>query len=316
MKIASRPTNRRSPKRIFENVLKSDIARSFLRSKVTILVGCITLIFVVTALFAPWMAPHNPYDPESISVMNSFLPPAWVEGADIRFILGTDPVGRDVLSAIIYGTRTSLGIGLASVILAATVGVTLGLISGYYGGGVDAFIMRIAEIQLTFPDILIALLVDGIIRSFLGPGHHGNISIFVVILAISLAYWVHFARVVRATTLVEKSKDYVNAARIAKKSSVYIMARHLLPNILGPVLVIATINLALAIVTEATLSFLGLGLPPTQPSLGTLIRVGNDYLFSGEWWIAIVPGAVLAVMGLSVNLLGDWLRDALNPKLR
>ena len=294
----------------------SDLAYSFRRSKVTVVAGVITLVYVLAALFAPWVAPHDPYDLASVSILDSFLPPAWLEGGDARFLLGTDNVGRDVLSTIIHGSRISLGVGFASVIMAATMGVTLGLISGFVGGRVDAVIMRIAEVQLSFPDILIALLIDGIIRSILGPGAHGNIAFFVVILAISLAYWVQFARTVRATTMVEKGKDYVNAARVAGKNPTYIMFRHLLPNVMGPVLVIATISLALAVVTEATLSFLGVGVPPTQPSLGTLIRVGNDFLFSGEWWITIFPGVALAIMGLSVNLLGDWLRDALNPKLR
>lgn len=294
----------------------SDLAYSFRRSKVTVVAGSITLIYLLAALFAPWVAPHDPYDMASVSVLDAFLPPAWIDGGDSRYLLGTDNVGRDVLSTIIHGSRISLGVGFTSVILAATLGVTLGLISGFAGGRLDAVIMRIAEVQLSFPDILIALLIDGTIRSFLGPGAHGNIAFVVVISAISLAYWVQFARTVRATTMVEKSKDYVNAARVAGKSPAYIMFRHLLPNVMGPVLVIATISLALAIVTEATLSFLGVGVPPTQPSLGTLIRVGNDFLFSGEWWITIFPGVALAIMGLSVNLLGDWLRDALNPKLR
>jgi len=244
------------------------------------------------------------------------MPPAWMEGGDSRYLLGTDNIGRDVFSTIIHGSRISLGVGLASIFFAGSIGVTLGLISGYVGGRTDAFIMRIAEIQLSFPDILIALLIDGTIRSILGPGSHGNIAFIVVIAAISLAYWVQFARTVRSTTMVEKSKEYIQAARVTGKSPLYIMFRHLLPNVMGPVLVISTIMLALAIVTEATLSFLGVGVPPTQPSLGTLIRIGNDYLFSGEWWITIFPGAALAIMGLSVNLLGDWLRDALNPKLR
>lgn len=294
----------------------SDLAYSFRRSKVTVAAGLVTVTYLLCALFAPWIAPHDPYDMASVSVLDSFLPPAWAEGGDSRYLLGTDNVGRDVLSTIIHGSRISLGVGFASVMLAATLGVTLGLISGFVGGRLDAVIMRIAEVQLSFPDILIALLIDGIIRSFLGPGAHGNIAFVVVISAIALAYWVQFARTVRATTMVEKNKDYVNAARVAGKNPAYIMFRHLLPNVMGPVLVIATISLALAIVTEATLSFLGVGVPPTQPSLGTLIRVGNDFLFSGEWWITIFPGVALAIMGLSVNLLGDWLRDALNPKLR
>ena len=311
--IITRSESRRGMARRFWD---SDLAYSFRRSKVAVAAGVITFVYLFAALFAPLIAPHDPYDMASIRILDAFLPPAWVEGGDSRFLLGTDNVGRGVLSTIIHGSRISLGVGLASVILAATLGVTLGLISGFVGGRVDAVIMRIAEVQLSFPDILIALLIDGIIRSILGPGAHGNIAFFVVIAAISLAYWVQFARIVRATTMVEKSKDYISAARVAGKSPSYIMFRHLLPNVMGPVLVIATISLALAIVTEATLSFLGVGVPPTQPSLGTLIRVGNDFLFSGEWWITIFPGIALAIMGLSVNLLGDWLRDALNPKLR
>lgn len=300
----------------FQRMWRSDIAYSFRQSKITMVAGFITMVFMLAALFAPWVAPHDPYDLASISVLDSFLPPAWVEGGDSRYLLGTDNIGRDVLSTIIHGSRISLGVGFASVFIAATLGVTLGLISGYVGGRVDAVIMRIAEIQLSFPDILIALLIDGTIRSILGPGSHGNVAFFVVVAAISLAYWVQFARTVRSTTMVEKSKEYVQAARVTGKSPLYIMFRHLLPNVMGPVLVISTIMLALAIVTESTLSFLGVGVPPTEPSLGTLIRVGNDYLFSGEWWISLFPGATLAIMGLSVNLLGDWLRDALNPKLR
>ncbi len=301
---------------LMQRIWRSDIAYSFRSSKVTVVAGLITAIFMLSALFAPWVAPHDPYNMANVSVLDAFLPPSWMEGGDPRYLLGTDNIGRDVFSTIIHGSRISLGVGFASVFFAATLGVTLGLISGYVGGRTDAFIMRIAEIQLSFPDILIALLIDGTIRSILGPGAHGNIAFVVVISAISLAYWVQFARTVRSTTMVEKSKEYIQAARVTGKSPLYIMFRHLLPNVMGPVLVIATIMLALAIVTEATLSFLGVGVPPTQPSLGTLIRVGNDFLFSGEWWITIFPGAALAIMGLSVNLLGDWLRDALNPKLR
>ncbi|MCP5083986.1 MAG: ABC transporter permease [Alphaproteobacteria bacterium] len=301
---------------LLRQIWQSDLAHSFRQSKVTVVAGIISFGFVFIALFAPWIAPSNPYDMTGISVLNAFLPPVWMEGGDSRFLLGTDSVGRDILSTIMYGSRISLGVGVAAVFFAATLGISLGLISGYIGGRTDAAIMRVAEIQLSFPDILIALLIDGIIRSILGPGTHGNIAFIVVISAISLAYWVQFARTVRSTTMVEKGKEYVQAARVAGKSPGYIMFKHLLPNVMGPVLVIATINLALAIVTEATLSFLGVGLPPTQPSLGTLIRVGNDFLFSGEWWITIFPGITLAIMGLSVNLLGDWLRDALNPKLR
>ena len=259
--------NTPSQKSILQRIWDSDLAYSFRQSKVTIVAGVLTLTCVIVAVFAPWLAPTDPYNMAEISILDSFLPPVWMEGGDSRFLLGTDSVGRDVLSTIMYGMRISLGVGVASVLLAATIGVSLGLLSGYIGGRLDAAIMRFAEIQLSFPDILIALLIDGIIRSVLGPGSHGNIAFIVVIAAISLAYWVQFARTVRSTTMVEKGKDYVQAARVAGKSPTYIMARHLLPNVMGPVLVIATINLALAIVTEATLSFLGVGLLPLNHRL-------------------------------------------------
>jgi len=299
-----------------QRLWNSDLAYSFRQSKVTVIAGLVSFMYIFGALFAPWIAPHDPYDLASLNLLDAFTPPAWVEDGNPEFLLGTDNLGRDVLSTIIHGSRISLGVGIISVLIAATIGVSLGLVSGYVGGKTDAVIMRIAEIQLSFPDILIALLIDGTIRSFVGSEVHAEIAFIVVISAISLSYWVQYARTVRGAVMVEKNKEYVQAARVIGKSPFYIMSRHLLPNVMGPVLVIATINLALAIITEATLSFLGVGIPPTQPSLGTLIRIGNDFLFSGEWWIAIFPGAALAIMGLSVNLLGDWLRDALNPKLR
>lgn len=299
-----------------QRVWNSDLAYSFRQSKVTVIAGLVSFMYIFGALFAPWVAPHDPYDLAGLNLLDAFTPPAWIEDGNPEFLLGTDNLGRDVLSTIIHGSRISLGVGIISVLIAATIGVSLGLLSGYVGGKTDAVIMRIAEIQLSFPDILIALLIDGTIRSFLGSEVHEEVAFIVVISAISLSYWVQYARTVRGAVMVEKNKEYVQAARVVGKSPFYIMSRHLLPNVMGPVLVIATINLALAIITEATLSFLGVGIPPTQPSLGTLIRIGNDFLFSGEWWIAIFPGAALAVMGLSVNLLGDWLRDALNPKLR
>jgi len=294
----------------------SDIAYSFRQSKVTMVAAAITAVYFLAALFAPLLAPHDPYDLSSVSLMDSFLPPAWAEGGDPRFLLGTDDQGRDILSTIIYGSRISLLVGFASVLFAAVLGVTLGLIAGYAGGMVDAFIMRVAEVQLSFPAILIALLIDGVARGVLGNTAEGDIAFFVIILAIGLSFWVQYARTVRGSCLVEKNKEYVQAARVIGVRPAMIVIRHVLPNVMGPVLVIATISLALAIITEATLSFLGVGLPPTQPSLGTMIRVGNDFLFSGEWWITIFPGAALAILVLAVNLLGDWLRDALNPKLR
>lgn len=297
-------------------LLGSDLAWSFRQSPVTVAAAVITAILVLGALLAPWIAPHDPFDLASLDLFDAFTPPVWEEGGDPRFLLGADDQGRDVLSAILYGMRVSLLVGFASVLFAAVVGITLGLLAGYLGGWVDSLVMRLADVQLSFPAILIALLIDGVARNALPRDLHAHLALYVVVLAIGLSYWVQYARTVRGSTLVERSKDYVQAARIIGVHPLRIVLRHILPNIVGPVLVIATINLAVAIITEATLSFLGLGVPPTQPSLGTLIRVGNDFLFSGEWWITVFPGVTLAVLVLAVNLLGDWLRDALNPKLR
>ncbi len=294
----------------------SDLWHSFTRSPVVVVSAVITVIFVFSALFAPLVAPHNPFDLASIDLLDSFIPPLWLEGGDSRFLLGTDDQGRDILSTIIYGARISLGVSFASVVFAMVLGISLGLLSGYLGGTVDAVIMRLADVQLTFPAILIALLIDGLARTVLPRDLHGEIWFFVLVLAIGLSFWVQYARTVRGSAMVERSKEYVQAARVIGIPPLLIMLRHVLPNVMGPVLVIATINLAIAVITEATLSFLGVGVPPTSPSLGTLIRVGQDFLFSGEWWITIFPGAALAILVLAVNLLGDWLRDALNPKLR
>ena len=294
----------------------SDIWYSFLRSPVTVVAAVITVVMIGSALLAPWVAPHNPFDLAKVDLLDSFIPPIWEAGGDPRFLLGTDDQGRGVLSTIIYGARISLGVGFASVIFAMVLGIGLGLISGYAGGKVDAFIMRIADVQLTFPAILIALLIDGVARGLLPRDLHQHVWFYVLVFAIGVSGWVQYARTVRGSTLVEKGKEYVQAARVIGIPPALIMLRHVLPNVMGPVLVIATIHLAIAIITEATLSFLGVGVPPTSPSLGTLIRVGNDFLFSGEWWITVFPGAALAILVLAVNLLGDWLRDALNPKLR
>jgi peptide/nickel transport system permease protein len=293
-----------------------DLAWGFRRSPVAVIAALLTLVCVGGAILAPWLAPHNPFDSGTLILTDGFTPPAWTAGGNARYLLGTDDQGRDLLSTIMYGARISLGVGIASVIFSMVLGVALGLTSGYVGGRIDAFIMRVADIQLSFPPILIALLIDGVARVVLPREAHDQIAVYVLILAIGVSSWVQYARTVRGSTLVERNKEYVQAARVIGRSQASIMFRHVLPNVMGPVLVLATIHLATAIITEATLSFLGVGVPATQPSLGTLIRVGNDFLLSGEWWITVFPGVALIVLVLSVNLLGDWLRDALNPKLR
>jgi peptide/nickel transport system permease protein len=271
---------------------------------------------VLAALLAPWIAPHDPYDLRQLSLLDSHNPPAWLEGGDMRFLLGTDDQGRDVFSTILYGSRQSIAIGLMATLFAGLLGISLGLIAGYAGGTIDAIIMRAADIQSTFPAILIAMLIDGTSRALFGEQRNDQVVFWVMVLSIGLSFWVQYARTVRGSTLVEKNKDYVLAARLIGIRPAKILFRHVLPNVVGPVLVIATINLALAIIAESTLSFLGVGVPPTQPSLGTLIRVGQQFLFSGEWWILLFPALDLVLLALSINLLGDWLRDALNPKLR
>jgi peptide/nickel transport system permease protein len=296
--------------------LDSDVFHSFKTSPVTIVALLITLLFFIAAAFAPWLAPYDTSDVANLNLMDAFKPPVWAEGGDASFLLGTDDQGRDVLSSIMFGLRISLLVGFASVLLAAVFGTTLGLISGYLGGKLDSVIMRIADIQLTFPAILIALLIDGIVGAALPADIAKDMKIYVLILAIAASLWVNFARTVRGSTMVERSKEYVQAARVIGVHPAMIMLRHVLVNVTGPVLVIATLSLAIAILTEATLSFLGVGVPVTNPSLGTLIRIGNDFLFSGEWWMSIFPGVALVILVLAVNLLGDWLRDALNPKLR
>jgi len=295
--------------------LDSDVGHSFKTSPTAIVAACIALVCIVSALFADFVAPHNPFDLATLDLSDARLPPAWIEGGSTKFLLGTDDQGRDILSALIYGSRISLSVGLASVILSVGIGVSLGLLAGFRGGWLDAFLMRLCDVMLSFPAILVALLIAGVGRA-LFPNAHESLAFGVLILSITLTGWVQYARTVRGSTLVERNKEYVQAARVTGVAPLRIMRRHVLPNVLGPVLVLATIQVATAIITEATLSFLGVGVPPTSPSLGPLIRVGNDYLFSGEWWITIFPGLMLVIIALSVNLLGDWLRDALNPRLR
>lgn len=294
----------------------SDIWYSFKNSKVTVVAACVTFVMMLSAVAAPLIAPHNPFDPATLDLMDASTPPFWYDEGTTKFLLGTDDQGRDVFSTILYGSRISLFVGFASIVLGMFIGVSLGLVSGYLGGAVDALIMRIADVQISFPAILIVLLIDGIARGVMPKERHEELAVWVVVFAIGFSSWVRFARTVRGSTMVEKNKEYVKAARVIGRHPAAIMFRHVLPNVMGPVLVIATIGLAIAVLLEATLSYLGAGVPPTEPSLGTLIRIGQSFLFAGEWWIVIFPSATLAVLVLAVNLLGDWLRDALNPKLR
>jgi len=296
---------------------QSDLAWTFRRSPLAVVSFVVVALLVSGALFAPLIAPHDPFDPATLNLMNGFTAPGTPNAfTGESFRLGTDDQGRDVLSTILYGMRISLLVGFSAVLLAMVIGVTLGLIAGYRGGWTETVIMRVADVQLTFPAILVAMLIFGIAKGFTPVEYRDQIAIWVLILAIGLSDWVQFARVVRGATLVETKKEYVQAAQLIGRSGAAVMIRHILPNVLSPVLVIATISLALAIIAEATLSFLGVGAPPTQPSLGTLIRIGQGFLFSGEWWILFFPACTLLALALSVNLLGDWLRDALNPKLR
>jgi len=299
-----------------KRALDSDLFYSFRRSKLTMVATTVTILFFLLAIAAPLLSPQNPFDPAQLQLMNSRIPPLWAADGQSPFLLGTDEQGRDVLSAILYGLRISLVVGVLGVVFSGVLGIALGLTAGYFGGVVDSVIMRVADVQLTFPAILIALLVNGIAKSVFGNRLDSASMLVVLVVAIGLSFWVQYARTVRGSVLVEKNKDYVAAAQLIGLPAPVIMLRHVLPNTTGPVMVIATINLALAIITEATLSFLGSGMPDTMPSLGTLIRIGNNYLFSGEWWIIAFPGVALAALILSINLLGDWLHDALNPKLR
>ena len=305
------------PRGALARLLDSDLFHSFIRSPITVLSALVVLGILVAALLAPVIAPQNPFDPATLNLMDGFTRPMQAnEFTGNVYWLGTDAQGRDLFSAILYGSRVSILVGFAAVAFAAVLGITLGLVAGYRGGWVDSLIMRVADVQLSFPAILVALLIFGVFKGVVPPALHDKAAIYVLVLAIGLSDWVQYARTVRSSTLAERNKEYVQAARVIGVPASAILLRHILPNVMGPVLVIATIGLALAIILESTLSFLGVGVPPTQPSLGTLIRVGQDYLFSGEWWIVLIPGLTLLLLALSVNLLGDWLRDALNPRLR
>jgi peptide/nickel transport system permease protein len=303
--------------------LDSDVGYSFRTSPMAMGAAAVAFICLFCALFAELVAPHAPFDLTTLILDHARLAPSLQDhavqadmgGGTRKYLLGTDDQGRDILSTLMYGARISLAVGFASVLISVVVGVGFGLMAGFLGGWVDSLLMRLCDVMLSFPSILVALLIAGVGRA-LFPQAQDSVAFGVLIISISLTGWVQYARTVRGSTLVERNKEYVQAARVTGVAPVRIMRKHVLPNVLGPVMVLATIQVATAIITEATLSFLGVGAPPTSPSLGTLIRVGNDYLFSGEWWITIFPGLMLVVIALSVNLLGDWLRDALNPRLR
>ncbi|MFT4148620.1 MAG: ABC transporter permease [Paracoccaceae bacterium] len=304
------------PSILLRSALDSDLLWRFRQAPAAMVALALLLVMLFCALVAPLIAPHTPFDPSTLNLMDSRLPPAWIEGGTSTYLFGTDEQGRDVLSTIFYGMRISIAVGVAAVLLSVLIGVALGLIAGWFGGWVDALIMRMADVQLSFPTIMIAFFIDGIAKSVMPPDLREMTRFYVVILAIGVADWVQFARTVRAATLVEKGKDYTAAARLSRRPVAAIIFAHILPNTLGPVIILATLGLGVAILTEAILSFLGLGMPPTQPSLGALIRVGNDLLLSGEWWISMFPGLALVLLVLSVNLFGDWLRDVLNPRLK
>lgn len=299
----------------FARLGDSDVGYSFRTSPVAMVAAAVAFVCIFCAVFANVVAPHNPFDLSTLELSDARLPPAWDALGSAKYLLGTDDQGRDILSVLMFGARISLAVGFASVALSVLIGATLGLLAGFLGGWVDAVLMRMCDVMLSFPPILVALLIAGVGRA-LFPNAQEGLAFIVLIVSITLTGWVQYARTVRGSTLVERNKEYVQAARVTGVSGLRIMRRHVLPNVMGPVMVLATIQVATAIITEATLSFLGVGAPPTSPSLGTLIRVGNNYLFSGEWWITVFPGLMLVIISLSVNLLGDWLRDALNPRLR
>ncbi len=300
----------------WDKIKDSEIYFSFIKSPTAIVSSILLAIIFFCSFFVEFITPYNPFDPSSLSLMDAFTPPSWTSEGKVEFLLGTDGQGRDMLSTILYGSRISLIVGFSAILFSLILGVGLGLTAGFFGGKYEMIVMRLTDVQLTVPSILMALLVDGIVRGIISRELHDEMAIYVLIFAIGISEWPQFARVSRAATLVEKNKDYVSASTIIGVSNFIVMFKHILPNIMRPVLVIGTIGLALAIIAEATLSFLGVGVPPTTPSLGTLIRLGNDFLFSGEWWITFFPAIFLVVLAFSINLLGDWMRDTLNPKLK
>jgi len=296
-------------------IWNSNIGYSFRRNPVAMVSLAVFMVIAVMSFCAPLIAPFDPYDPGQIDIMNSEYPPVWVQGSDAQFMLGTDDQGRDLWSTILYGTRLSLLIGICAVGLQAFLGISIGLIAGYVGGRIDSLLMRLADIQLSFSTLMVAIIFLAVTQAMFGSETFNQYAIYFLIAVIGVAEWPQYARTVRATVLAEKKKEYVDSARVLGFGPLRIMVRHILPNSLSPIFVISTVQVANAIISEASLSFLGLGMPPSQPSLGSLISSGFDYIFSGSWWITAIPGIVLVVLVLVINLLGDWLRDALNPKL-
>ena len=288
---------------------------SFRRDKIAIASLLVLLVLVVFAVFAPLVSPYNPYDPDMIDIMNSELPPVWQDGGDSAFMLGTDSQGRDMLSTMIYGMRISIIIGLGAVALQAVLGVLIGLFAGYHGGRLDSFFMRAADVQLSFSYLMVAIFLSAILQAVVGVARFGEIAVPFLILVIGFSQWPQYARTVRASVLAERKKEYVEAARVAGFSAPRIVLSQIFPNTLSPILVLSTIQVANAVMSEAALSFLGLGMPVDRPSLGSLINSGFEFIFSGAWWITALPGLLLVILVLSINLLGDFLRDVFNPKL-
>jgi len=299
----------------WQQVLHSDLYYYYRRDKVAIVSSLIFFILALMALFSPWIAPFDPYDLTQIDLMDSEMPPVWLPGADERFLLGTDDQGRDLWSTILYGMRVSLLIGVFAVLLQSAIGIVIGLVSGYVGGRVDSILMRIADVQLSFSTLMVAIIVLAIVKNAFGGPAYANYAMIILILIIGLSEWPQIARTVRSSVLGEKEKEYVDAAHVMGFGPIRIMFKHILPNCLSPIFVIGTVQIANAIITEAALSFLGLGMPVTEPSLGSLISIGKEYLYSGSWWITLIPGLFLVVIVIAINLMGDFLRDVFNPRL-
>ena len=296
-------------------IRQSDLVYYFLKDKVAMVCMAVFLGYVALALLSPWIAPHDPYDQASYDIMDAELPPSWLEGGDERFLLGTDNQGRDILSTMLYGSRVSLSIGLFAVGLQLVLGIVIGLFAGYAGGRIDNLLMRFADVQLSFSTMMVAIIVSAIFQAALGGEFYSQYAILMLVVIIGISEWPQYARTIRASVLAEKKKEYVEAARVMGFRAPRIMFRHILPNCLSPILVISTVQVANAIMSEAALSFLGLGMPVDKPSLGSLISIGFNYMFSGSWWITAFPGLCLVVLVLVINLLGDWLRDVFNPKI-